>query len=61
MSMTSIVDYLRTNFDPAISWKKLEGIRDFWKGKLVLKGVLGPEALKRRGVMPQSWDTTSPW
>lgn len=43
MSMTSIADYIGTNFDPAISLKELEWIRDFWKGKLLIKGVLDPE------------------
>lgn len=43
MNMTSIADYLRSNFDPAISWTELEWIRDFWKGKLLLKGVLDPQ------------------
>ena len=43
MSMNDYADFLGTNFDPTISWKELEWIRDFWKGKLLLKGVLDPE------------------
>jgi L-lactate dehydrogenase (cytochrome) len=43
MSANEIADYIGSNFDPAISWKTLEWIRDFWKGKLLVKGVLHPE------------------
>jgi L-lactate dehydrogenase (cytochrome) len=35
--------WMRNNFDPSISWKDLEFIRDEWKGPLVIKGVLDPE------------------
>lgn len=34
------VGWLGTNFDPSISWKDLEWIRDFWKGPMVIKGIL---------------------
>lgn len=40
---TGLADYigwLGTNFDPSISWKDLEWIRDFWKGPMVIKGIL---------------------
>jgi L-lactate dehydrogenase (cytochrome) len=40
---TGLADYigwLAANFDPAISWHDLEWIRDEWKGKLVIKGIL---------------------
>jgi L-lactate dehydrogenase (cytochrome) len=43
---TGLEDYigwLATNFDPSISWKDLEWIRDFWKGPMVIKGILDPE------------------
>ncbi|MGO3741520.1 FMN-dependent L-lactate dehydrogenase LldD [Kerstersia sp.] len=35
--------YLGANFDPTISWKDLEWIRDFWQGPMVIKGILDPE------------------
>ena len=38
--------YLGANFDPSISWKDLEWIRAFWKGPLVIKGILDPEDAK---------------
>jgi len=40
---TGLEDYigwLGSNFDPAISWQDLQWIRDEWKGKLVIKGIL---------------------
>lgn len=38
--------YLGANFDPSISWKDLEWIRAFWKGPMVIKGILDPEDAK---------------
>ncbi|MGQ7115412.1 alpha-hydroxy-acid oxidizing protein, partial [Escherichia sp. TWPC-MK] len=35
--------WLGNNFDPSISWKDLEWIRDFWDGPMVIKGILDPE------------------
>ncbi|SEM24263.1 L-lactate dehydrogenase (cytochrome) [Pseudoxanthomonas sp. GM95] len=43
---TGLEDYigwLGANFDPAISWKDLEWIREFWKGPMVIKGILDPD------------------
>lgn len=43
---TGLEDYigwLGANFDPSISWKDLEWIRDFWDGPMVIKGILDPE------------------
>ncbi|MTH34100.1 FMN-dependent L-lactate dehydrogenase LldD [Paracoccus limosus] len=40
---TKLEDYigwLGANFDPSISWRDLEWIRDFWKGPMVIKGIL---------------------
>jgi L-lactate dehydrogenase (cytochrome) len=40
---TGLEDYigwLGSNFDPAIAWQDLQWIRDEWKGKLVIKGIL---------------------
>jgi L-lactate dehydrogenase (cytochrome) len=34
---------LEKNIDPSISWSDLEWIREFWKGPLILKGILDPE------------------
>ncbi|WP_083023314.1 FMN-dependent L-lactate dehydrogenase LldD [Vreelandella lionensis] len=43
---TELEDYiawLGNNFDPAISWKDLEWIREFWDGPMIIKGILDPE------------------
>ncbi|WP_256774194.1 MULTISPECIES: FMN-dependent L-lactate dehydrogenase LldD [unclassified Stenotrophomonas] len=45
-SPTGLADYigwLGSNFDPSISWKDLEWIREFWTGPMVIKGILDPE------------------
>jgi L-lactate dehydrogenase (cytochrome) len=46
---TGLEDYigwLGANFDPSISWKDLEWIRAFWKGPMVIKGILDPDDAK---------------
>ena len=46
---TGLEDYigwLANNFDPSISWSDLEWIRDFWKGPMIIKGILDPEDAK---------------
>ncbi|WP_069384652.1 FMN-dependent L-lactate dehydrogenase LldD [Halomonas caseinilytica] len=43
---TGLEDYiawLGDNFDPSISWKDLEWIREFWDGPMIIKGILDPE------------------
>ncbi|RUT25152.1 alpha-hydroxy-acid oxidizing enzyme [Asaia sp. W19] len=43
---TGLQDYigwLGRNFDPSISWKDLEWIRTFWKGPMLIKGILDVE------------------
>ena len=37
------IGWLGENFDPSIGWRDLEWIREFWKGSMVLKGILDPE------------------
>ena len=37
------IGWLGENFDPTIGWRDLEWIRKFWKGSMVLKGILDPE------------------
>jgi L-lactate dehydrogenase (cytochrome) len=43
---TGLQDYigwLANNFDPSISWSDLEWIREFWKGPMIIKGILDPD------------------
>ena len=45
-SATGLADYigwLGANFDPGIAWGDLQWIRDEWKGKFIVKGILDPE------------------
>ena len=40
---TGLADYigwLSQNFDPSLSWKDLQWIRDFWDGPMIIKGIL---------------------
>jgi len=43
---TQLDDYiawLGANFDPSIEWKDLEWIREFWRGPIIIKGILDPD------------------
>ncbi|PHM29388.1 FMN-dependent L-lactate dehydrogenase LldD [Xenorhabdus budapestensis] len=40
------IGWLGNNFDPSISWKDLEWIRDCWKGQMIIKGILDPDDAK---------------
>ena len=46
VSLEDYIGYLGANFDPSISWSDLEWIRDFWKGPMIIKGILDPEDAK---------------
>ena len=35
--------WMRDNFDPTVSWKDLEFIREIWDGPLIIKGILDRE------------------
>jgi len=35
--------WMRTNFDPSVSWRDLEFVRERWNGPLILKGILDPD------------------
>ena len=43
MTMNDYMGFIGSNFDPSIAWSELEWIRDSWKGKLIIKGLLDPE------------------
>ena len=46
MTMNDYMGFISSNFDPTITWHDLEWIRDIWKGKLIIKGILEPEDAK---------------
>lgn len=39
-NLTSLSEWISTQFDPSLSWKDIEWIRDIWPGKMILKGIL---------------------
>ena len=45
-TLEDYVGWLGNNFDPSISWKDLEWIREFWKGPMIIKGILDPQDAK---------------
>lgn len=46
IGLEDYIGYLTENFDPSISWKDLQWIRDFWDGPMVIKGILDPKDAK---------------
>ncbi|MDR3504051.1 MAG: FMN-dependent L-lactate dehydrogenase LldD [Legionella sp.] len=46
IGLEDYMGWLSTNFDPSISWSDLEWIRSFWKGAIIIKGILDPEDAK---------------
>src|SRR4030088_1674376 len=46
-NVRSLAQWIAGQFDPSLSWKDIEWIRNLWPGKLVLKGVLDVEDAKR--------------
>ena len=46
IGLEDYIGCLGNNFDPSISWKDLEWIRDFWDGAMVIKGILDPQDAK---------------
>src|SRR5258708_7572659 len=43
----SLAQWISGQFDPSLSWKDVEWIRDLWPGTLVLKGLLDVDDAKR--------------
>ncbi|MDF2621106.1 MAG: hypothetical protein K0S00_3765 [Xanthobacteraceae bacterium] len=45
-SLTTLSQWIGSQFDPSLSWKDVEWVRSIWPGKLILKGVLDVEDAK---------------
>ncbi|MDZ5436139.1 FMN-dependent L-lactate dehydrogenase LldD [Pseudomonas fluorescens] len=43
VTLEDYIGWLSNNFDPSISWSDLEWIREFWKGPMIIKGILDPQ------------------
>jgi L-lactate dehydrogenase (cytochrome) len=41
--LQDFLGWLATNFDPSVTWDDLAWIRQHWKGRVVIKGILDPE------------------
>jgi len=35
--------WIHTNFDPSVTWKDVEWVRQQWNGPLIIKGILDPD------------------
>jgi L-lactate dehydrogenase (cytochrome) len=46
IGLEDYMGWIGANFDPSISWRDIEWVRDFWPGKIILKGILDPEDAK---------------
>ncbi len=42
-SLTTLSQWIASQFDPSLSWKDVEWVKSLWPGKLILKGVLDAE------------------
>jgi L-lactate dehydrogenase (cytochrome) len=45
-NLTTLSQWIAGQFDPTLSWKDVEWVKNLWGGKLVLKGILDPEDAK---------------
>jgi L-lactate dehydrogenase (cytochrome) len=41
--LSDFQSWIHANFDPSVTWKDVDWVRDRWKGPLVIKGVLDPD------------------
>ncbi len=41
--LTTLSQWIASQFDPTLSWKDVAWVRSLWPGKLVLKGILDPD------------------
>ncbi len=45
-SLTTLSQWIAGQFDPTLSWKDVEWVKNLWGGKLILKGILDPDDAK---------------
>ena len=45
--LTTLAQWIATQFDPAVTWHDVEWVRKQWPGKLILKGILDPDDARR--------------
>lgn len=42
-NVTTVAQWVSTQFDPSLNWTDIEEVREQWPGKLIVKGILDPE------------------
>ncbi|MGA7438381.1 MAG: alpha-hydroxy acid oxidase [Luteibacter sp.] len=45
-SLTTLAQWIASQFDPTLNWDDLAWIRDLWPGKLIIKGILDADDAK---------------
>ncbi|CAH0543197.1 FMN-dependent L-lactate dehydrogenase LldD [Vibrio marisflavi] len=45
-TLTDYMGWIGDNFEPSISWKDLEWVREFWQGNIIIKGILDSQDAK---------------
>jgi L-lactate dehydrogenase (cytochrome) len=40
-------EWVDANFDPSVTWEDIAWVREHWRGKLIVKGILDPEDARR--------------
>jgi L-lactate dehydrogenase (cytochrome) len=46
-SPSAFREWVDSQFDPSVTWEDVAWVREHWKGKLIVKGVLDPEDARR--------------
>jgi L-lactate dehydrogenase (cytochrome) len=41
--LTTLSQWIGSQFDPSVTWRDIEWVRSRWPGKLIVKGILGTE------------------
>lgn len=45
--LSDFLGWMRDNFDPTVTWKDLDFVRENWNGPLIIKGILDAEDAKQ--------------
>lgn len=45
-SLSTLSQWIASQFDPTVSWKDIDWVRERWPGKLIVKGILDPQDAK---------------
>jgi L-lactate dehydrogenase (cytochrome) len=45
-NLTSLTSWTQDQFDPKLNWDDVKRIKDWWGGKLIIKGIMDPEDAK---------------